>query len=740
MCWIWEGVCAGDVITGGKEWCNLMDGVCDQCNVDCSNIPEAHGRADCLSSCRQDGCDTGSDLTFINMIDSSGHASIPEGTEKVPINAFKGCSALKKVTLPSTLVSPQDASYDAIGEKAFWGCTNLAEVSFGSSTRTITIGEYAFKRTGLTSVTLPRFLKIDLGKGAFEECALLQTVTFGSWSTSGYLNIGMDAFRNCVVLARVCGLNANGNVENQGCKDCPVGYFQPEENHVNCTRCACGFSSDAGSTTCYRGCADGKYPNLNCDSDGNPCLSCPPGHSCEGGTKVPCAVGNYQDEENKVVCKPCSSGTFGNQDIARNSSVHCQECPKGKLQQSSGRSSCEDKPSGDTLLSTYTVATSVTTQPALEDTSQVRTAFEDALMDSIGVRRESVTITSLSGSTVAFAVDFRCGVNAPSDLGQCRGNATAASVTLKNNVTLLSAVQQAMRAQSLVVPSSLVVGNTVLAVAQEMLNCLSTGVDCSGIELRYKGDVWHHPRISVPNCTTVNGTSLCTRMYTCVNKGCPEAGATEMKCRDGYKDDSPLCALCAEGYFMQMRDCHECGDSVRIGAFFGVLATMIFVLLLLCRLVLRYWRLLARSTTMSHMKILISFIVVLTSVDVQFGVTWPSAFAWALDAMSIFSFDLSVMGGILCHYDFSFYDLLFGSTTLLVGMVLVIWAVYFCLRWLRDDDRHRRKGLYHGAVYAAVYLCLFAYPVISVRAVDTFGCHEVEGTYYLRADYSVECY
>ena len=35
---------------------------------------------------------------------------------------------------------------------------------------------------------------------------------------------------------------------------------------------------------------------------------------------------------------------------------------------------------------------------------------------------------------------------------------------------------------------------------------------------------------------------------------------------------------------------------------------------------------------------------------------------------------------------------------------------------------------------------LFAYPVVAVKVVQVFACHEVEGSSFLRADYSAECY
>jgi len=346
---------------------------------------------------------------------------------------------------------------------------------------------------------------------------------------------------------------------------------------------------------------------------------------------------------------------------------------------------------------------------------------------------------SSTQSTVDFEIIFDC----VSSAEECDQTATATSDALSTNTSdakVLGQVQQAMTARSLEPPAALTtVKRPTVKLEVEVLACPPFGVDCGGDTHRYMGDVWHNPSVDIPNCTTLNGTKACTGIYTCVNAGCPKRGASKMKCREGYKVDAPLCAICDEGYYMQMRDCHACGDSFRVTAFLTMLAIMLIALGLLCRLVLRYWWLLGRSSTMSHAKILISFVTVLISVDVQFGVAWPPAFAQALDLLSIFSFDLGVLGGILCHVDYGFYDLLFGSTMLLLGMVLAIWLVYFFLRRLATGS-HGHSELYQRAMYVAVYLCLFAYPVVSVRVIDTFGCHEVEGVSYLRADYSIECY
>jgi hypothetical protein len=108
-------------------------------------------------------------------------------------------------------------------------------------------------------------------------------------------------------------------------------------------------------------------------------------------------------------------------------------------------------------------------------------------------------------------------------------------------------------------------------------------------------------------------------------------------------------------------------------------------------------------------------------------------FARALDTLAVLSFDFGAMLGGFCIIDMSFYQSLLTSTLLLVAAVAAI-MVYQKLRRRRRSG----KGSKHG-LFAAVYLLLFAYPVISVKVVGAFACHEIEGVLYLRADYNIPC-
>ena len=86
------------------------------------------------------------------------------------------------------------------------------------------------------------------------------------------------------------------------------------------------------------------------------------------------------------------------------------------------------------------------------------------------------------------------------------------------------------------------------------------------------------------------------------------------------------------------------------------------------------------------------------------------------------------MSGLFCLVSVSFYESLLGATLGLLVIVLLAAAVYRLLPNKRKD-----------VLLATVYFCIFAFPVLSVKIMETFACHTVEGGRFLRADYSLSC-
>jgi hypothetical protein len=245
--------------------------------------------------------------------------------------------------------------------------------------------------------------------------------------------------------------------------------------------------------------------------------------------------------------------------------------------------------------------------------------------------------------------------------------------------------------------------------------------------MTYDGAYWHDPTILNPN--------LRTKMYTCVNDGCPDKGESAMQCKLGFT--GPLCAVCQQGYFKSVRDCTPC-EHPRFAPIFGLVIGISLVAGAVKFWVQKYQRYLHRAAAFSHLKVVISFMTLLVTLGSQFGVVWPDSFAKALNAMSVLSFDFSIMSGLFCIVNMRFYDNLLSTTMLLaIAVIGVLVRSYVLLR--RATDEQRAKEIWQEAIFVAMYILLFAYPVVSVKVVEAFACHEVEGVRYLRADYSARC-
>ena len=85
--------------------------------------------------------------------------------------------------------------------------------------------------------------------------------------------------------------------------------------------------------------------------------------------------------------------------------------------------------------------------------------------------------------------------------------------------------------------------------------------------------------------------------------------------------------------------------------------------------------------------------------------------------------------GLFCIVQMSYFTNLVFNTMMLLGALAAAFAVSV-----------HRPSLRPLCAKGAVYLVLFAYPLVAVKVVEAFGCHDIDGIAYLRADYSVQCY
>lgn len=117
------------------------------------------------------------------------HAKILEGTNKIGVGAFKFCSQLESVSIPTTV--------DSIESFAFYYCLGLRELTVPDSVSFIR--NSAFRAClNLSHIVLPSQLQ-EIAPKTFAECQSLISLDI----PTGVTKIGDRAFKNCKSLIEI---------------------------------------------------------------------------------------------------------------------------------------------------------------------------------------------------------------------------------------------------------------------------------------------------------------------------------------------------------------------------------------------------------------------------------------------------------------------------------------------------------------------------------------------------------
>lgn len=125
--------------------------------------------------------------------DSLVALNLCDGLEEIGKRAFSGCTSLKSVSIPSTVVKIGEInSYGGLsGEGPFSTCTTLANVNLCEGLKEI--GHYAFWRcSALKAITIPSTVT-DIGCHAFSSCRSLDDAEL----PEGLRTMGVCAFAGC---------------------------------------------------------------------------------------------------------------------------------------------------------------------------------------------------------------------------------------------------------------------------------------------------------------------------------------------------------------------------------------------------------------------------------------------------------------------------------------------------------------------------------------------------------------
>ena len=180
-----------------------------------------------------------------------------------------------------------------------------------------------------------------------------------------------------------------------------------------------------------------------------------------------------------------------------------------------------------------------------------------------------------------------------------------------------------------------------------------------------------------------------------------------MSCQEGYEADFPLCAVCSAGYFPQLRSCVPC-KSPRVWQLVLVVVVLVMVVGLLMHTYRKWEEKL--DGLFPYMKVLVSFITIVSTLETQFGVRWPTSFLSALRVLSVLSLDLSMLSGLFCIVRVSYFENLVFTTMGLVAVIVVAASAGYA-----------KPALRRACTEVAVYLLIFMYPVVSVKITAAFG-------------------
>ena len=143
-----------------------------------------------------------SELTRVGGLQNTKVTQILDG-------AFSGCSKLKNVIFPQTLLTLGGSAYSGcsaltsvtfnsnlktIGANAFEGCSSLSQLTGLEKTVVSSIGDNAFKGcSSLVDVSLPNTIQ-TIGANAFANCSGLATINFINDSNLSTLSVAANSF------------------------------------------------------------------------------------------------------------------------------------------------------------------------------------------------------------------------------------------------------------------------------------------------------------------------------------------------------------------------------------------------------------------------------------------------------------------------------------------------------------------------------------------------------------------
>jgi hypothetical protein len=224
-------------------------------------------------------------------------------------------------------------------------------------------------------------------------------------------------------------------------------------------------------------------------------------------------------------------------------------------------------------------------------------------------------------------------------------------------------------------------------------------------------------------------------------------------CAAGYK--GAVCAVCADGYSFSGKSCNECVGfqfNALFIAFILALALLSFHILgkiaymrtakekansKSLSALMKKKKILARTRAcVAQVMVIVGFAQVLATLGDTTGVEFPSAFDELSDSFSFLNFDLVNIISGLCFYKADYYE------TLIVQFcwptVMLIYLVADHMRERMADPEDESAGV--SQIKGIIMVLFTQFPLSVLIYLKFFLCREIEGEWFLQADYRYQCF
>jgi len=576
---------------------------------------------------------------------------------------------------------------------------------------------------------------------------------------------GYFARSNGSALCQMCEVGRYAERSGQAsCEDCPPGFYQYARGHAECTPCAVGFYIDKSMSTSCMSCEVGKVAS---SANHSSCVTCPAGtfqNLQMSSTCLSCEKGSYSLSPGSSACVQCEAGKFSN------GSQPCMECEAGRYSDQVASSTCMECGAGK-----YSNANAQVCIPCAQRTanpfggssacyacSEHATSSEDRLacicqagyyasppnddtgrVECLACPRGSIcnapgqTIASLrsvdgwwreSNASLSF---YRCLLPAHcgSDIEEpCKAYRTGPLCSLciegYRSQSGISRCQKCPeRSTSLVTTILLCIAIFIGVLCLFYLVLWADGNLIKQMEQKDKEALeWdqHDTELAAEQLQQMSALTTGMRLSSWAQDGTeapePAQDVTIKQSRAPKTLDRSIEAIIvAKNHFIP----HTTKDSRH-----------------------------AENVTFK-LKILLGFVQIIMNMAFVLDVEWPRTYTNFIAAFSFINLDFVPWQSVGCVTAFSYYTKLGLIALLPLLLTLALFVCYLLPRYFRDYRTHRDDpASFHAArkrsrrrFWKLLLFTLFCiYPNVSSSLLGYFVCRDINGTTFLLADFSLECY